>query len=286
MNIEPNCYNSFWTKVTISNIKGHKDDLATIVTFYKTKKSTLHKRAKQLNAKTFTYNPNYVTYRTSMNYFLRDIPIYSAGNGTLNYTFLARADVNFTICPLELHIFDDYQKYHQFLLHPYDHYNGPISSKNCTLASVNGTFQKYIASFHLHPNTFYYFAVAFTGTLYVNITITGILEEFQVSRLTPEKCFINSDPLTRSCSFSVATSTVSLTQDYICLLAHSNNINRGNVTVDVTLAKWNTGSVSAGNSTQHLYFVQHCNLFCYDMYHFLFNPVYNEFITCLKRSLQ
>ena len=73
MNIEPNCYSSFWTKeVTISNIKGYKDDLTTIVTFYKTKKSTLHKRAKQLNAKTFTYNPNYVTYRTSMNYFLRD----------------------------------------------------------------------------------------------------------------------------------------------------------------------------------------------------------------------
>ena len=108
---------------------------------------------------------------------------------------------------------------------------------------MNGTFQKYIASFHLRPNTFYYFAVGFTGTLYVNITITGILEEFQVSDLTPEKCFINSDPPTRSFSFSVATSTVSLTQDYIYLLAHSNNINRGNVTVDVTLAKWNTGSV-------------------------------------------
>ena len=244
MNIEPNCYNSFWTKeVTISNIKGYKHDLATRVTFYKTKKSTLHKTSKQLNTIKFFYNPNGVDYRSSMNYFLGNVPIYSAGNGTITYTFIARADINFTICPLELHIFDDYQKYSQYLQHSYDYYNSPISNPNCTLTSVNSTLQKFIVNFHLHPNTFYYFAVGLASSLYVNITISGILEEFRVSDLTPEKCFINSYASTRSCSFLVANSAISLTQDYICLLAHSNNINRGNVTVDVALAKWNAGSV-------------------------------------------
>ena len=244
MIIEPNCYNPFWIKeVIISNVKkyGIENEPVT-VTFHKTRKDTLHYRTKRLRKRMFIYDPNGIDYRSSMNYFLRNVPIYSVGNSTITYTFSIRADVNFTICPLELHIFDDYQKYSQYLRHPYDYYNGPISSPNCTLTSVNSTLQKFIANFHLHPNTFYYFAVGLASSLYVNITIKGILEEFQVSDLTPEKCFINFS--TPSCTFPIAHSSVSYAQDYLCLLAQFSDNNQGNVTVDVTLSKWNAGSVT------------------------------------------
>ena len=242
--IEPNCYNPFWIKeVIISNAKeyGIQNEPVT-VTFHKTRKDTLHYRTKQLRKRMFNYNPNFVTYRSPMNYFLGNVPIYSAGNSTITYTFSTRADVNFTICPLELHIFDDYQKYSQYLRHSYDYYNGPISSPNCTLTSVNFTLQNFIANFHLYPNTFYYFAVGFTEDLYVNITISGNLEVFQVSDLIPEKCVLKSS--TPSCTFPIAHSSVSYAQDYLCLLAQFSDNNQGNVTVDVTLSKWNAGSVT------------------------------------------
>ena len=239
--IEPNCYDSFWTKnVIISNTKGYSNNPVT-VTFYKTNVNTLHLIAKQLKGRNETYNPNGVNYREGMNYLV-DAPIYSAGNSTLTYTFSFRADVNFTTCPLELHMFDDYQKYHHYLLHPYDQRNGPISSPNCSLNSVNSTLQSHIVNFHLHPNTFYYFAVGLAKDLYVNITIGGKLEEFQVSDLTPEKCVLNVD--TPSCTIPIAYSSLSFAQDSICLLAQSNSNNQKNVTVDVTLANWNAGSVT------------------------------------------
>ena len=242
--IEPNCYNTLWIKeVIISNAKeyGIQNKPAT-VTFYKTRKDTLRYTTKRLRKRMFYYNPSFITYRTSMNYFLVDAPIYSAGNSTLTYTFTFRADINFTICPLELHMFNSYQEYQHYLLHPFDQRNGPISSSNCTLNSVNSTLQKVIANFHLLPNTFYYFAVGLTKNLYINITISGNIEVFQVSDLTPEKCVLNSS--TPSCIFPIGHSSVSYAQGYLCLLAQFSDENRGSVTVDVTLSKWNAGSVT------------------------------------------
>ena len=239
--IEPNCYNSFWIKkVIISNTEGYGKDPVT-ATFYKTNVNNLHFTPKQLKGRKERYNPIGVTYRKHMNYLV-DAPIYSAGNSTLTYAFSFRADVNFTICPLELHMFNDYQKYRRYLQRPFYYYNGPISSPDCTLNSVNPTLQTHIVNFHLHPNTFYYFAVGLTKGLYVNITINGQLEEFQVSNLTPEKCLLNVDTL--SCTIEIANSSLSFAQDYICLLAQSNSNNQKNITVDVILANWNVGSVT------------------------------------------
>ena len=242
--IEPNCYNTLWIKeVIISNAKEYGiQNKPVTVTFYKTRKNTLQHTTKRLRKRMLYYNPSFVTYRSSMNYFFGDVPIYLAGNGTLTYTFSFRADVNFTVCPLELHMFDDYQKYHHYLLHPYDNYNGPISSLNCTLNSVNSTVQTFIVNFHLYPNTFYYFAVGLTKNLYINITISGNVEVFQVSDLTPEKCVLNSS--TPSCTFPIGHSSVSYAQGYLCLLAQFSDKNRGNVTVDVILSKLNAGSVT------------------------------------------
>ena len=110
---------------------------------------------------------------------------------------------------------------------------------------MNSTLQTHIINFHLHPNTFYYFAVGLTKGIYVNITISGQLKEFQVSNLTPEKCLLSSAVDISSCTIPIAHSSVSYTLDYICLLAHSDDKHIGNVTVDVTPAIWNIGSVSS-----------------------------------------
>ena len=245
--IEPNCYNSFWIKkVIIGNTEGYGNDPVT-VTFYKTNVNNLHFTAKQLKGRKERYNPIGITYRKQMNYLV-DALIYSAGNSTLTYTFSFRADVNFTICPLELHMFNNYQKYHRYLQHPYDQHNGPISSPNCTYNSVNSTLQSHIVNFHLHSNTF---AVGLTKDLYLNITITGKLEEFQVSDLTSEKYVLNVD--TPSC-----TIPIKFKLDYICLLAQSNSKYQKNVTVDVILANWNVGSVTCLSFSTATCFITVC----------------------------
>ena len=127
--IEPNCYNPFWIKnVIISNAKeyGIQNEPMT-VTFHKTRKDTLHYTTKRLRKRMFNYNPNAVNYHSPMNYFLGNVPIYSAGNSTITYTFSARADVNFTICPLELHMFNNYQEFNHFI-NQYSNINSPITS--------------------------------------------------------------------------------------------------------------------------------------------------------------
>ena len=244
--IEPNCYSTFWTKeVTISNIKQYDAGYnPIIVTLYKTRKKNLHYRKKQPKEVKLYFNIPGLHINLPVNILYGHVPIYSSGNGTLTYTFSFRADVNFTICPLELRMFNNYQEFNQFI-NQYSDVNGPITSSNCTLNSVNSTLQKHVINFHLHSNTFYYFAVGLTKGLYVNITITGQLEEFEVSNLTPEKCFLSSAVDTSSCTIPIAHSSVSYTKDYICLLAHSTDKHIGNFTVDVTPAIWNIGSVSS-----------------------------------------
>ena len=239
--IEPSCYNTLWIKeVTISNVKGYENDPVKI-TLHKTSKDTLDYIAKQPKQVNFKYKPVRINQRTSFNILYGNAPIYSAGNGTLTYTFSFRADVNFTVCPLELHIFDNYKNYNHYLSST-NRQNSPTSSKDCTISSVNTTLQKHIIVYHLYPNSFYYFAVGLTRYIYVNVTITGMLEEYDISNLTSEKCVLTSN--VTSCTVPVTDSTISDTQDYICLLARSSNKNRGNITVDVTPANWNIGSVT------------------------------------------
>ena len=239
--IDPNCYNSLWIKeVTISNVKGYEKNPAKL-TLYKTSKGALGYIAKQPKQVTFKYNPVYINQRRFFNILYGDVPIYSAGNSTITYTFSFRADVNFTICPLELHIFDNYENYKHYSSST-EGQNSPTTSKDCTISSVNTTLQKYKVVYHLYRNTFYYFAVGLTKLLYVNVTITGKLEEYDISDLSSEKCVLTSN--VTSCTVPVSDSTISDAQDYICLLARSSNENRGNITVDITPAKWNIGSVT------------------------------------------
>ena len=239
--IDPNCYNTLWIKeVTLCNVKGYENNPAKI-TLYKTSKGALDYITKQPKQVTFKYNPIYINLRISFNILNGNAPIYSAGNSTLTYTFSFRADVNFTVCPLELHIFDNYENYNHYL-YSTERQNSPTSSKDCTISSVNTTLQEHIVVYHLYPNTFYYFAIGLTRHLYVNVTITGKLEEYDISDLTSEKCVLSSN--VTSCTVPVADSTISDVQDYICLLARSSNNNKGSITVDVTPAKWNIGSVT------------------------------------------
>ena len=201
---------------------------------YKTREN-LHYRKKQPKEVKFYFNTPGLDINLPMNILYGDIPIYSSGNGTLTYTFSFRSDANFTVCPLELHMFNNYQEFNQFI-QQYSNINGPITSLNCTLNSVNSTLQSHIVNFHLHPITFYYFAVGLIKGLYVNITIIGQLEEFQVSNLTSVKCILSSAVDTTSCTISLAHSSVSYTKDYICLLTQFNDKHIGNITVDVTPA--------------------------------------------------
>ena len=201
---------------------------------YKTREN-LHYRKKQPKEVKFYFNTPGLDINLPMNILYGDIPIYSSGNSTLTYTFSFRTDANFTICPLELHMFNNYQEFNQFI-HQYSNVNGLITGSNCTLNSVNSTLQKRIVNFHLHPNIFYYFAAGLTKGLYVNITIIGQLEEFQVSNLTSVKCILSSAVDTTSCTISLAHSSVSYTKDYICLLTQFNDKHIGNITVDVTPA--------------------------------------------------
>ena len=239
--IDPNCYNTLWIKdVTISNVKGYETDPVKI-TLYKTSKGALDYLTKQPKQVTLKYNSLYINLRTSFNILYGDAPIYSAGNSTITYAFSFRADVNFTVCPLELHIFNNYENYNHYL-YSTERQNSPTSSKDCTISSVNTTLQEHTVVYHLYPNTFYYFAAGLTRHLYVNVTITGKFEEYNISDLTSEKCVLTSN--ITLCNVPVADSTISDAQDYICLLARSSSENRGNITVDVTPAKWNIGSVT------------------------------------------
>ena len=227
MIIEPNCYNTLWIKeVTISNVKGY-ENYPVKVTLYKTSKGTLDYIAQQPKQVNLKYNPVYINYCTPFNILYGDAPIYSVGNGTLMYTFSFRADVNFTVCPLELHIFDNYKNYNHYLSST-DRLNSHTTSKDCTISSVNTTLQKHIVLYHLYPNTFYYFAVGLARHLYVSVTITGKLEEYDNSDLTSEKCVLTFN--VTSCMVRVTDSIISDTQDYICLLARSSSENRGNIT--------------------------------------------------------
>ena len=60
---------------------------------------------------------------------------------------MIRTDINFTVCPLELHYFSST-----------DRQNSPTTSKDCTISSVNTTLQKHTVVYHLYLNTFYYYA--------------------------------------------------------------------------------------------------------------------------------
>ena len=222
------CFNSHWTKeVTISKQFNDPD-----IQFYRT--SYVQYMPLLLPNKTlYVYHKNYGE-RKSANYMCCNNPIYTAKSGSITYIISTSSDNQFSNCPLQLFIFDNFTTYNEFLIDPNSiSDNSGIYNKSKCVIGTNQVLQ-----FSLQGNKFYYAAMNivnnFDNHVSFSVDAFGSLTQINTNDLQPFNCSLqNLD--TTPCTIPIPESTYTSSQ-LTCILAYSSSEKQFNITIDVALA--------------------------------------------------
>lgn len=222
------CFNSHWTKeVTISKQFNDPD-----VQFYRT--SYVQYIPLLLpNKILYEYHKNYGE-RKPANYLCCNNPIYTAKSGSITYIISTSSDNQFSKCPLQLFIFDNFTTYDEFLYDPNSiSDNSGIYNKSKCVIGTNQVLQ-----FSLQGNKFYYAAmkIANDADNHVSFSVDafGNLTQININDLQPFNCSLqNLD--TSPCTIPIPESTYTSSQ-LTCILAYSSSDKQFNIAIDVAPA--------------------------------------------------
>ena len=226
-----NCFDPFSIK-SVNVSKGSNTQYDSSI--YLVQHEKIHYSQESLRNRSWNYEES-SDIRIGANYYDGDDPIYTAGPGILSYTVDAIADTTIKQCPMQLYLYNDYTAFRGFRGEGIGPVFSNISSSGCL--SVSETLQQHFVYFHLYDSGFYFVGLAVRGGVSVNITMSAQVTIFNVSKLTPERCGLNSQH--DSCFFEIAKSKVPSSHDSTCLLMSSTNSQYQNITLCEEYVSWN-----------------------------------------------
>ena len=181
--------------------------------------------------------------RSPVNYLESDYPLYvSGGNSSLKYTVTASDTFNneSTGCALQLYLYDSSSSFSVFKdgLSPAAPYGEYIARSECLPVGRSDEPKTSIAIFNLSNESLYYVGAAVYANVDVSINISGMVLEYDVSKLRADECSLS--PIVKSCMIQISSQARN-----VCVLYKSDNP-FGTLTLyfDSQTTPWNRLSVT------------------------------------------
>ena len=229
--INKNCFDPFSIK-SVNISKGSNTQYDSSI--YLVQQENIQHTQESLRNQSWSYEES-SDIRIGANYYDGDDPIYTAGPGILSYTVDAIADTAVKPCPIQLYLYNDLAAFRRFRGEGIGPVFGNINSSGCL--SVNETLQQHFVNFSLIASGFYFVGLAIRGGVSLNITMSAEITIFNVSKLTSERCGLNSQQ--DFCVFEISKSKVPSSHDSTCLLMSSTNTQYQNITFCEDYVSWN-----------------------------------------------